>query len=96
MVSKRVGDKEKLCIASVCMCVCVFGALQINAVFTTCKSLARLQGTMGEIDCEYTILSIGITAKVALQSVKNDLSIPSHKRKYTRRLIAEFSLPVDV
>lgn len=51
---------------NVCVCECVFGALQFNAFFTTCKSLAWLRGTMGEIDCEYTILSIGITAKVVL------------------------------
>lgn len=39
---------------------------------------------MVEIDCEYTVLSITIIAKVALQSVKNDLSILSHKRKHTQ------------
>ena len=45
---------------------------------------------MGTIDYEYTVLSIGITAKVALKSVKNDLSILSHKQKHIQAWLLGF------
>lgn len=61
--------------------VCVHSCLTRRPMF-----VANLDGAAGQngIDCEYTVISITITAKVAPQSVKNDLSILSRKQKHTQ------------
>lgn len=88
------GRKWEMCMWA-CMCSFLFNHwskpdIVIKYLY---QSWAELWGTMGVIDCEYTALSISITAKVALQSVKNDLSIPSHKWKHIQAwLPSPFSL----
>lgn len=79
-----------------CVCVCVHSC-EMPTLHYTCRYLVfvGLRGTMGVIDCGYTVLSIAITAKVALQLVKNDLSIPSHKRKHTPAGWTSWPAPIE-
>lgn len=67
--------------------MCVRALVQTNLMPLTQRASPglRCRATMAEIDCEYTIPSICISTKVALQSVKNDLSILSREPKRSDR-----------
>ena len=56
-------------------------------------SFLWLQDTIGEIDCQYNVLSITIANKVVFPSLQNDLSVLSRKQKTHSVFIAKlFSL----